>query len=49
MGIPAIFVVDPEAGTFEQFVEGALRPQGEFSLPGTKVAFSLSEIARLVF
>ncbi len=49
MGIPAIFVVDPETGAFERFVEGALRPQTEFSLPGTNIAFSFSEIAKLVF
>jgi Uma2 family endonuclease len=48
MGIPAIFVVDPEDGAFEQFVEGAFRPQTEFSLPGTSIAFPFSEIAKLV-
>jgi len=48
MGIPAIFVVDPEAGVFEQFLDGVLRPQTEFSLPGRSIAFPLSEIAKLV-
>ncbi len=48
MGIPAIWVVDPETGVFEQFEDGGLHRRQEFSLPERGIEFRFEEIARLV-
>ena len=48
MGIPAIYVVDPQTGVFEQFVDGVLRKQGSFHLGAREISFPCSEIAKLV-
>ena len=47
-GIPAIWVVDPETGSFEYFEEGQLRRGTTFTLPSRAVEFPLAEIAKLV-
>ncbi len=49
MGIPAIFVVNPQTGIFEQFANGALKQQDSFSLAKPGIAFPFSEIANLVW
>ena len=48
MGIPAIWVVDPESGVFERFEGGQLVRRQEFSLPNRGIEFPILEIARLV-
>lgn len=48
MGIPAIWVVDPETGVFERFEKGQLARRNEFSLPEKGIEFQVQEIANLV-
>ncbi len=48
MGIPAIWVVDPESGVFERFEGGQLRRAERFSLPARGIEFPFSEVAALV-
>ena len=48
MGIPAIWVIDPETGLFEQFETSQLVRRDEFSLPQSRIRFPISEIAKLV-
>ena len=48
MGIPAIWVIDPETGLFERFADGQLARGSEFSLPERGIAFPVTEIAKLV-
>jgi Uma2 family endonuclease len=49
MGIQAIYVVDPQTGIFEQFVDGALKQQDSFALAKPGIAFPFSEIANLIW
>jgi Uma2 family endonuclease len=49
MGIQAIYVVDPQTGIFEQFVDGALKQQDTCSLARPAIAFPFSEIANLIW
>ena len=46
MGIPAIWVIDPESGLCERYEAGQLVRRTQFSLPG--IEFSLQAIADLV-
>ncbi len=48
MGIPAIWVIDPETGIFERFEDSQLVRRSEFSLPERGIAFPIVEIAKLV-
>jgi Uma2 family endonuclease len=48
MGIPSIWVLNPECGVFEQFREGGLHRGQEFSLEERGIVFSFEEIAQLV-
>ncbi|WP_158615280.1 Uma2 family endonuclease [Acidipila sp. EB88] len=46
MGVPSIFVVDPESGRFEQFVDSELRGTQQFA--SGAIHFDLAEIASRV-
>ncbi len=48
MGIPAIWVIDPETGVCERFEGGQLVRREEFSLADRGIVFSMAEIAGLV-
>ena len=48
MGVHAIYLVDPETGIFERFIDGHLLPEHTFRLEGRGIAFALAEIAKLV-
>jgi Uma2 family endonuclease len=48
MGIPAIWVIDPQTGLFERFADGQLARGSEFSLPERGIHFFMAEIAKLV-
>lgn len=48
MGIPAIWVIDPETSLFEQFENSQLVRRAEFSLPPSGIRFPVAEIAQLV-
>jgi len=44
MGIPQIWVIDPETRQYYQFTEGNLIPSTNFGEPGDRIHFSMSEI-----
>ena len=48
MGIPEIWVVDPDDGVWTRFEEGQLLRRPEFSLTERKISFQISEIAKLL-
>ena len=48
MGIPAIWVIDPETGVFERFENGQLSRREQWSLPERGMEFAVAEIAKLV-
>ncbi len=48
MGVPAIWVIDPETGVFERFENGQLVRRNEFSLPQRGISFPVAEISKLV-
>jgi Uma2 family endonuclease len=48
MGIPQIWVVDPENGAFRRYREGELRREEHFEVPGKGISFPIREIASLV-
>ncbi len=48
MGIPAIWVIDPDTGLCSRFENGQLLHAAEFSLPQRGIHFPMSEIAKLV-
>jgi Uma2 family endonuclease len=48
MGIPAIWVIEPEDSTYFLFVDGKLTPASVFHLPGTDHRVALDEIAALL-
>lgn len=48
MGIPDIWVVDPETHVFSRFEEGQLVRRAEFSAPGNGISFALSQIEALL-
>ncbi len=48
MGISAIWVIDPETGVFERYMNGQLLQNTDFSLPDRGIVFAVSEIAKLV-
>lgn len=48
MGIPAIWVIDPETGLFEQFEDSQLIRRADWSLLPSNISFPISEIAKLV-
>jgi Uma2 family endonuclease len=48
MGVPAIFLVYPEKGVFQQFGKGNLIERAEFSLPQKNISFPFSSIAQFV-
>lgn len=48
MGIPEIWVVDPETRTFSRYSDGALLRRSEFSFNSKRMAFSTKEIESLL-
>ncbi len=48
MGVPAIYVVDPDTGVFEKFEDGQLQRREEFHLPERGIRFPFTEIAKLI-
>ena len=48
MGIPAIWVIDPKTGIFSCVEDGQLVRRSEFRLAERRIAFPLTEIAKLV-
>lgn len=48
MGIPEIWVVDPEGPGFQRFEGGELRRREAFGAPGAKMHFPLVEMAALL-
>ena len=48
MGVPEIWVIDPEAGTFSRFEDGQLLRHERFSAARHGIEFEMAEIARLV-
>ena len=48
MGVPAIYVVDPDTGIFERFEQEQLVRREEFVLPERGIQFPFSEIAKLI-
>ncbi|HKO10917.1 MAG TPA: Uma2 family endonuclease [Acidobacteriaceae bacterium] len=47
MGIPQIWVVDPESGAFQHYRDGALIPSSTFEIPN-RLQFEVREIAALL-
>lgn len=45
MGVPEIWVVDPEGPSFQRFADGELRRRAEFGAPGQVIHFPLAAIA----
>jgi Uma2 family endonuclease len=48
MGIPEIWVVDPEDGTWSRYEDGELRRNSIFSHPAKGIVFDLNEIKNLL-
>ncbi len=48
MGVPDIWVIDPDAGTFSRFEDGQLLRRERFSAERYGIEFEMAEIARLV-
>ncbi|HVW77345.1 MAG TPA: Uma2 family endonuclease [Alloacidobacterium sp.] len=48
MGIPQIWVVDPEDGSFSRYENKQLLIRDRFEEPGRGIAFAVSEIAKLL-
>ncbi len=48
MGIPQIWIIDPEDGTFLQYAKGELLKTEKFSLPGKQIEFAVSQIKGLL-
>ena len=48
MGVVAIYVVDPDTGTFESFEQGQLVQRERFTLPEQGIEFAFAEIAKLI-
>ena len=48
MGIPAIWVIDPENATYRRFLQGKLVEDTLFELPGTRFSVPITEIAAQV-
>ena len=48
MGIPHIWVVDPETSSFFQLADGKLSPATHFGAPGDRIHFAMSEIETLL-
>jgi Uma2 family endonuclease len=44
MGVPHIWVIDPETGSCFQFADGQVRPGTHFGSPGDRIHFALSEM-----
>ena len=44
MGIPHIWVIDPETNTFYQFSDGKLSAATHFGTPGERIHFAMSEV-----
>ena len=48
MGIPQIWVIDPQDGSFSRYKERELRWEQEFSEPGHGITFAMEEIKSLL-
>ncbi len=48
MGIPEIWVVDPETRTFPRFEDGQLIRRTDFVFPSKSIAFPVSQIEAMV-
>jgi Uma2 family endonuclease len=48
MGIPQIWVIDPEDQVWQRFEDGRLADRDTFSLPELKIDFEMHEIGKLV-
>ena len=48
MGVPEIWLVDPETGSFDRFEDGQLVRREQFDFAARGVSFPVSEIAKLV-
>ena len=48
MGIPQIWIVDPETGLFQRYADGCLAPGNRFAEPDHNIEFDLTEIAVLL-
>jgi Uma2 family endonuclease len=48
MGIPEIWVVDPETRVFSRFEDGQLLRRTEFVVPGRSISFAVSEIEAML-
>jgi Uma2 family endonuclease len=48
MGIPEIWVVDPETRVFSRFEDGQLLRRAEFVVPGRSISFAVSEIEAML-
>jgi Uma2 family endonuclease len=48
MGIPEIWVVDPESRVFSRFEDGQLMRQTEFALPRKSISFEVSQIEAIL-
>jgi Uma2 family endonuclease len=48
MGIPQIWVIDPETKDISRFEDGQLLRQSHFSIPENGIDFEMAEIAKLV-
>ena len=48
MGVPAIYQVDPETGSWSRFEDGQLVRTTQFFLPARGITFELAQIAALV-
>ncbi len=48
MGIPTVFLLDPETGVFERYTAGELRVVKAMEMKDRGIVFAFSEIAKLV-
>ncbi len=48
MGIPQIWLIDPETKKYYRLIDGNLAPAMEFGSPGDRIHFNISEIAKLL-
>ena len=49
MGVPEIWLVDPETSQFLRYENGELAPRTHFGKPGDRIYFELSEIEKLFY
>jgi Uma2 family endonuclease len=48
MGVPEIWLINPETGSFDRFEDGQLVGREEFAIAGRGIVFAVSQIAKLV-